>query len=84
MGWNKKIKLNKIIDEKDLNNILLSMPKRFHGFGKQHWGWSMLVDVLKPEKNEKFIKISGAGFSLQYADTFETELIKNLKVKKYK
>jgi hypothetical protein len=75
MAWDIEIVLAKSISTDELGQVLERMPVNLKGFdAKQPWGWSMAVDVWKPEGLRKVIYLSGASFSAPVACEFAKRL----------
>jgi len=65
MGYRHTIKVDKKIDEKDIDEIVKELPEKyqaiFSGIPKQEWGWPCCCDVYPPEEDTIDI---GGSFSI--------------------
>ena len=71
MGYACKLKADKNIKIKDVQDIINQLPEELSRLNnsKQQWGWSCYCDVYKPDRN--FIEISGSyGISGDRKDDF--------------
>lgn len=65
MGYRHTIKTDKLIDEKDIDEIVKELPEKyqaiFPGIPKQEWGWPCCCDVYPPKGDTIDI---GGSFSI--------------------
>ena len=79
MSWSMTLTTSEPVTEEQFDAVCEALPddmKGPHAASKQVWGWSLQVDVWQDDP--KHIRVGGAGFSRELADSFGKEFAKRL------